>query len=453
MRHTVVAPAGGSGPDGTEPPGIRAPRKAALAGWIGSVMEYYDFFLYGTAAALIFDEVFFPTVDPTTGTLAALATFGVGYVARPLGAAVLGHFGDRLGRKRILVFTLLLMGVSTFLVGCLPSYDSIGVAAPIALVVLRLLQGISAGGEQSGANSMTLEHAPANRRAFYTSFVLSGTQAGLIISTLVFIPLASLPSEQLLAWGWRVPFWLSLLVVGVGLWVRRSMPETPAFAETEREGEVAKLPIAVLLRENGADVTRVIGCALVAVVSTITSVYALSYATGALQLDAAAILTVGVLANVVALGAIPLWAMLADRIGRKPVFVGGALGSGVLTFAYFGALSTGDYVLIFVTGIALVGVVYSAANGVWPSFYGEMFDTRVRYSGMAIGTQLGFALAGFSPSIAAAIAGPGTAGWLPVALFTGACTVVAAGCALTARETHTVPMNELGKKTRVPVPA
>ncbi len=191
---------------------------------------------------------------------------------------------------------------------------------------------------------------------------------------------------------------------------------------------------------------RVVGCALVAVVSTITSVYALSYATGPVGLDKATVLAVGVVANVVALGAIPLWAALADRIGRKPVFIGGALGSGALTFAYLGAISSGNYALIFVIGIALVGVVYSAANGVWPSLYGEMFSTRVRCSGMAIGTQIGFALGGFAPTIATALAGPGAGDWVPVAVFTAVCTVIAAGCALSTRETYRVPMHELGAK-------
>jgi MFS family permease len=441
MSDNVVEP-----PPAAEPPGTRTPRKAAFAGWIGSVVEYYDFFIYGTAAALVFSKIFFPSGNPTLASLAALATFGVGYIARPIGAAVLGHYGDRFGRQRVMMMSLVLMGTATFLVGCLPTYGQIGIVAPIALVVLRLLQGFSAGGEQSGANSMTLEHAPAGRRAFFTSFTLSGTQAGLIVATLIFIPLADLPTEALMTWGWRIPFFLSVIVVGVGIWVRRAMPETPAFAEAAETREVAKLPIATLFREHGLDVARVVGCALVAVVSTITSVYALSYATGPVGLDKATVLAVGVVANVVALGAIPLWAALADRIGRKPVFIGGALGSGALTFAYLAAISSGNYTLIFVTGIALVGVVYSAANGVWPSLYGEMFSTRVRCSGMAIGTQIGFALGGFAPTIATALAGPGAGGWVPVAVFTAVCTLIAAGCALSTRETYRVPMHELGAK-------
>jgi MFS family permease len=428
-----------------EPTGIKTPKKAALASWIGSAVEYYDFFIYGTAAALVFGKIFFPSFDPVVGTIAAFATFGVGYVTRPLGAVVLGHVGDKFGRKKVLIFTLLLMGVSTFLVGLLPTYDQVGIAAPIMLVILRMLQGLSAAGEQAGANSMTLEHAPPNRRAFYTSFTLSGTQGGLILATLVFLPLAQLPEDQLLSWGWRIPFFLSAIVVAVGFWVRRTLPETPAFEQEEQAHEVAKLPVAVLFREQAADVFRVIFAALVSVVSTIFSVFTLSYAVNTMHISRTTMLTVLVLANIVALGAIPAWAILADRIGRRPVFMFGALGCAVLIWPYIWAISQADITLIFVLGLLLSGVVYSAANGVWPSLYGEMFDTRVRLSGMAIGTQIGFALGGFAPTISAAIQGPGPTGWMPVAAFTSATAVVAAISVWTARETFQTPMNDLGR--------
>jgi MFS family permease len=422
----------------------RVPKKAALASFVGSMLEYYDFFIYGAAAGLVFPTVFFPDSDPATATLLSLATFGVAYVARPVGAVIIGHFGDKLGRKKMLVLTLLLMGVSTFLIGALPSYAAIGVAAPILLVVLRVLQGLSAAGEQSGANSLTLEHAPDHRRGFFTSFTLSGTQAGLILATLVFIPVAALPEEQLYSWGWRVPFFLSAVVVAVGYWVRRTLPETPEFEKVERSEGVAKLPVAVLFRDHWASVLRVILCALVSVVSTIVATWSLAYATGDdVGLDKATYLWVIVTANVVALGAIPLWARLSDRIGRRPVFALGAFGSAVAIFPFLWAVSRGNFPLIFVFGILLSGVVYSAANGVWPSLYGEMFGTKVRYSGMAIGTQVGFALGGFSPAIATAIAGVGQNAWLPVAWFTAAAATVAGLCALTARETAHLPLAEL----------
>ncbi|HSI60846.1 MAG TPA: MFS transporter [Ideonella sp.] len=424
----------------------RSPKKAAFASWIGSAVEYYDFFIYGTAAALVFGKIFFPSFDPKIATIAAFATFGVAYIARPFGALILGHVGDKFGRKKVLTFTLLLMGVSTFLVGVLPTYDQIGIASPIMLVILRLLQGISASGEQAGANSMTLEHAPDHRRAFFTSFTLSGTQAGLILATLVFIPVSALPEEQLLSWGWRVPFFLSAIVVAVGFWVRRTLPETPAFEEDKRQHAKAKLPVVELFSHHSPEVLRVIFAALVSVVSTIFSVFTLSYAVNTMHIPRATMLTVLVLANVIALAAIPLWASLSDRIGRRPVFVFGALGSAALIWPYMWAISTADIPLIFTFGLLLSGVVYSAANGVWPAMYGEMFDTRVRLSGMAIGTQIGFALGGFAPTISAALLGEGPTGWMPVALFTTAAALVSAVSAWSARETCRVPMNQLGKR-------
>ncbi|MFJ1874430.1 MFS transporter [Streptomyces sp. KS_5] len=424
------------------------PRKAAMAAWIGSALEYYDFFIYGSAAALIFPEVFFDESDPATATLLSLATFGVAYAARPVGALFLGHFGDRVGRKKIMVFTLILMGISTFLIGCLPTRDQVGTLAPVLLVLCRVLQGISAAGEQASANSMTLEHAPPHRRGFFTSFTLSGTQGGQLLATLVFIPIAALPEEQLMSWGWRVPFWMSVAVAVVGYVIRRKLDETPAFEQQAATEGVVKLPLAVLLREHWADVLRVIGGALVASVSTIFTVWALSYATSdSVGMDKSSMLWVGALANLVALGAIPLWATLSDRIGRRPVFLVGALGSAVTMFLYLWAISTGSYPLTLLLGIVAFGVVYSAANGVWPSFYGEMFSTRVRLSGMAIGTQIGFAVAGFAVTFAAQIAGPDGDDWSAVALFTAALCVPPVVAALSARETAKIPTEQLGERT------
>ncbi|MGX1134514.1 MFS family permease [Streptomyces glaucescens] len=439
---SVPAPA----PASAAPPG--QPKKAAAAAWIGSALEYYDFFIYGSAAALIFPEVFFDESDPATATLLSLATFGVAYAARPVGALFLGHFGDRLGRKKIMVFTLMLMGLSTFLIGCLPTRDQVGTLAPVLLVLCRVLQGISAAGEQASANSMTLEHAPPGRRGFFTSFTLSGTQGGQLLATLVFIPIAALPEEHLLAWGWRVPFWLSVAVAVVGWVIRRKLDETPAFEQQAATEGVAKLPLAILLREHWADVLRVVAGALIASVSTIFTVWALAYATGdSVGMSRSGMLWVGALANVVALAAIPLWATLSDRIGRRPVYLVGAAGSAVTMFLYLWAISTGSYPLTMLLGIVAFGVVYSAANGVWPAFYGEMFTTQVRLSGMAIGTQIGFAVAGFAVTFAAQIAGPGGDDWFSVALFTAALCVPPVIAALSARETHRVPTQLLGERT------
>ncbi|MGQ4437145.1 MFS transporter [Streptomyces sp. SAS_260] len=427
---------------------VGQPKKAATAAWIGSALEYYDFFIYGSAAALIFPKVFFDDSDPATATLLSLATFGVAYAARPVGALFLGHFGDRVGRKKIMIFTLLLMGLSTFLIGCLPARAQVGGLAPVLLVLCRVLQGISAAGEQASASSMTLEHAPPDRRGFFTSFTLGGTQGGQLIATLVFLAVAQLPDRQLLSWGWRVPFWASVLVAVAGYLIRRNLQETPAFAEQAATEGVVKLPLVVLLREHWADVLRVIAGALIASVSTIFTVWALAYATSdSVGMSRSSMLWVGALANLVALAAIPLWATLSDRIGRRPVYLIGAVGSAITMFLYLWAISTGSYALTLILGIVAFGVVYSAANGVWPSFYGEMFSTRVRLSGMAIGTQIGFAVAGFAVTFAAQIAGPDGTDWSSVALFTAALCVPPVIAAISARETHTVPTELLGTRS------
>jgi MFS family permease len=420
--------------------GAKTPVHAALASWIGSVLEYYDFFIYGTAAALVFGKVFFPESDPATGTLLSFATYGVGYVARPVGAFFMGHIGDKHGRKRVLLLTVGLMGTATFLVGCLPTYDDIGIWAPVLLVALRLLQGFSASGEQSGANSLSLEHAPDHRRAFFTSFTLGGTQTGLIVATAVFLPIGAMPEDQLLSWGWRIPFWLSALVVIVGLVIRRRIEEPPAFRREAAERETERVPVGVLLRDHWPAVLRVVLAALASTVSTIFAVYALNFAVDTNGLDGTTMLWVAIVTNVVALAAIPAWAILADRIGRKPVFIFGAVGSGLLMFAYLGAISAGGYPLIFLTAILMSGVVYSAMNGIQPSLYGEMFPTRVRLSGMAIGTQIGYAIGGFAPTAATAIAGDGPNGWVPVAVYVLGSSLIAAAAVATARETRKVPL-------------
>jgi MFS family permease len=420
----------------------RTPARAAAAAWIGSLLEYYDFFIYGTAAALVFGKVFFPSAKPATATLLSLATYGVAYVARPVGAVFMGHLGDRHGRKRVLVLTVAGMGLATFLVGCLPTYADIGIWAPIVLVVLRLLQGLAASGEQAGANSASLEHAPERRRALFTSFTLGGTQAGLIIATALWLPISSLPQHELLSWGWRIPFWLSAIVAVTGLIIRRQLEETPAFRATEAEPEPG-LPATVLVRSHLADVVRVALGALASTVSTIFGVYALSFAVNTVGLNDTTMLWVLIAANAVALAAIPGWAHLADRIGRRPVFIFGTLGSGALMFAYLAAIASGDIVLVFLTAVLMAGVVYSAQNGIWPALFGEMFPTAVRLSGVAIGTQIGFALGGLAPTLASAIAGPGTGGWVPVAALTLATSVLAALGALTARETYDLRLGDL----------
>lgn len=423
----------------------RTPRKAALASFMGSAVEYYDFFLFGSAAALIFPHVFFPSNDEAALVM-SFATFGFAYVARPVGAVILGHFGDRVGRQRVLMFTLVLMGVSTFLIGCLPGFDTIGWAAPALLVFCRLLQGLSAAGEQAGASSLTLEHSPDNQRAFYTSWTLTGTQGGLILASLVMIPFMALPDEAKYSWGWRVPFWLSAAVVVVAYFIRRQLHETPQFTEAKKAGTIARMPLVPLLRNHWRDVLRVILCAFIAAVSTVFGNLALAYGK-AVGLEAGLTLWLVVVANIGALITQPFFGRLADRIGRKPVFIYGALSSAALMPFYMLSMSQGNHLLTFALAVATFSCGYAAANAVWPSFYGEMFSTQVRFSGLAIGTQLGFLVAGFAPSIVTALGGVREGGWVVISIFTAVVCLIAAGSALTARETRDVPTELLGRRS------
>jgi MFS family permease len=426
----------------------QTPRKAALASFLGSMVEYYDFFIYGSASALVFSHVFFPNASPAAGTLASLATFAVAYIARPIGSFFLGHFGDRIGRKRVLIFTLAMMGGSTFLIGCLPGYATIGIWAPILLVLFRVAQGLSAAGEQSGASSMTLEHSPEGRRGFFTSFTLSGTQGGLVIATLAFIPVAALPTEALYSWGWRVPFWASAIVVVVAMFVRRALEEPPAFEEMKESQEVVKFPLAVFIRHYWGSFLRIVFCHLYGTISTTVTVFGLAYAVDQWDIPRSSMLWTIVISNVGQVITIPLWATLSDKVGRRPVFAAGALGCAASVFVYFWAITTSNWSLVVLASVLLGSVCYAAPNGVWPSMYSEMFDARVRYTGMAVSTQFANLAQGFLPTIATIMIGTGALGWVPLATLLAVLCVLAAAAAFAGRETAHVPLDQLGHASR-----
>lgn len=420
-------------------------RRAALAAFLGSMLEYYDFFIYGSAAALVFPTLFFPSGDPAAATIGALATFGIGYLARPLGGLVLGHFGDRLGRKRILIITLTLMGVSSLAVGCLPTYAAVGSLAPALLVLCRMVQGFSAGGEAAGASTLTIEHAPEGRRGLFASFTMSGCMGGIVLANLVFVPVAAMPRDDLMSWGWRIPFWTGFVVLALAFIVRSRLDETPVFVAEAEADETPAVPVVELFRRQWRDVVRVTLAALFAVFQTVMGVFGLAFATSdAVGLDRTTMLWVSVVSNVAAVLCIPAVAALSDRIGRRPVWITGALSSSVLVFVYFWAISTQELPLIFLAGAALLGLAYSGMNALWPAFFAEQFSARVRYSGFAVASQIGLLLAGFSPAIGYALMGEGHTGWVPVAVFTAACGVISAGAVFLCRETAHVPLAELG---------
>ncbi|WP_115788148.1 MFS transporter [Arthrobacter silvisoli] len=427
----------------------KMPGKAALASFLGSTLEYYDFFIYGTAAALVFPRVFFPGGDPVVALLGAMATFGVGYLARPLGGVVMSHVGDRLGRKQALLATLVIMGVASIGIGFLPTYGQVGYWATALLLIGRLAQGFSAGAEAAGASTLTMEHSPDGRRGFFTSFVMTGYASGMVLSTVVFIPLAALPEEQLLAWGWRVPFWLSVVVLAVAYWIRTRLDETPVFEEIVEQDKPRSVPAAAVLKTQWRDVLRVAVVMLFSVMQTTFTVYALAYATGpAVGLDRTLMLTVNAVTVGLSMATIPIAGIISDRIGRKKVLLVGAAGCAATSFGYFWAISEHNIVLLFLFGFLNMSIFYSCWNGVWTVFFPEMFPASVRYSGMAIGSQVGLILTGFAPAIAALLAQPGPSGWIPVAGFTVLCLLASSIAIMTARETYNVPLEDLGKPRR-----
>jgi len=325
-----------------EPHGAHQSKKAA-SGWIGSALEYYDFFIYATAASLIFPQLFFPSGNPTVAIVASLATYGVGYVARPIGAFVLGYWGDTHGRKNVLILCMLLMSFSTMGVGLLPTYQRVGLLAPLLLVLLRLVQGFAVAGEISGASSMILEHAPFGRRGFYASFTLQGVQAAQIIAAAVFLPLAAyMPEQAFNTWGWRIPFLLSLLVIIAGYIIRRRVDETPAFAEENQLGERSRAPIVEAIRGSWRDMLRVVCMALMNVIPVVATIFGAAYAVQpayGIGFPKDVYLWIPVVGNIVAVFIIPFVGNLSDEIGRKPPIIIGALASGLLSFAYLYAIS------------------------------------------------------------------------------------------------------------------
>ena len=439
-----------------EPHGTHQSKKAAASGWIGSALEYYDFFIYATAASLIFPQLFFPSGNPTVAIVASLATYGVGYVARPIGAFVLGHWGDTHGRKTVLILCMLLMGASTMAVGFLPSYQQVGVLAPALLVLLRLIQGFAVAGEISGASSMILEHAPFGRRGFFASFTLQGVQAGQILAAAVFLPLAHyMPDEQFNTWGWRIPFLLSFFVIIAGYIIRRKVDETPAFAEEGKHGELPRAPIVEAFRLSWADMLRVVCMALMNVIPVVATIFGAAYAVQpayGIGFQKDIYLWIPVLGNILAVLVIPLVGNLSDKIGRRPPVVIGALGSGLLSFGYLYAISIHNVPLAIIMSLLMWGVVYQGYNAIFPSFYPELFQTRTRVSAMAISQNVGTTITALLPALFATVAPPGSTNIpLTIGAITFAITVIAAVAAMSARETYRIHMNDLGRPGAVPV--
>jgi len=407
---------------------------------LGTAIEWYDFLIYGTAAALVFNKLFFPSFDPFIGTVAAFSTYAVGFIARPIGGAIIAHFGDRIGRKAMLVTTMMIMGAGTFLIGCLPTYNAIGVWAPILLVTLRFVQGIGIGGEWSGAVVMVIEHA-GNRRGFWGSLVQVGFPVGVAISTGIFGLLTQLPEASFLSWGWRVPFLVSIVLVLVGVFVRYQLTETPAFKEVVDRKEVAKQPIIEVLRRDWRSFLLAVGITVSEVgLAYMLTVFVINYSTTRLGLSRQMILNAVVYAALVEFITLPLAGWLSDVFGRKALYMSGALASIVVAFPFFWLFETKDATVITITLIVTMTLTHALLFGPKAAYMPELFGTRVRYSGASLGANIAAAISGgFSPLIATALLAWAGASWA-VSLYIIALSLVTVLSLLVAPETARAPL-------------
>ncbi|MGW3910577.1 MFS transporter [Streptomyces sp. NPDC005070] len=425
---------------------VRAPSmlRLAVASLVGTAIEFYDFFVYGTAAALVLGPLFFPTFSPLAGTLAAFGTFGVGFVARPLGSMLFGHIGDRRGRRPVLLASLLLTGAATVAVGCVPTYDRIGAAAPVLLLVLRFLQGLGLGGEWGGAVLLTAEHAPAGRRGLWSSFPQMGPSLGFVLANGVMLALSSTLSDaQFAQWGWRVPFWAAGVLAVAGLWLRRCVEETPGFLAMD---DRARVPLAEVARDHWRLVLLTAGGLAVgyAVFYTVTT-WALAYGVDRLGVSRTVMLTC-IMAAVVVKGSLtPLVALLGDRYGRRPLCMAGCAGAALWMFPMIGLLSTGEPLLMFL-GFLVALIAFVTMFAVIAAYLPELYEPRVRCTGAAVGYNLGGVLGGaLTPLVATAVASGERVPW-GVAVYLTGIALLSLGCFALLPETRPVP-----RLTAVPV--
>ncbi|WP_413739299.1 MFS transporter [Sodalis sp. RH21] len=416
------------------------------SGLSGTTIEFYDFFIYGTAAALVFPKLFFPNLSPFMGLIISFLTLSITFVSRPIGAIVFGHYGDKIGRKKSLVLSLMIMGISTFCIGLVPSYDSIGNAAPLLLIFLRLCQGFAIGGEWGGATTLVTEYAPVHRRGFFGSFVQLGNVLGLFIATGVFAVVAWLPEPQLMSWGWRIPFLLSVALLFVGLYIRAKIEETPVFTEGKAKDTSHDFPIIEVLKHHWRAVLTAMGMRMGEIVlGWLTVAFFMSYVTRQLDFSRETALNGLLLASFVGIFTFPFFGHLSDKIGRRPVYLAGALITLIFAFPLFWMIDTGSVKMFYFATTFCYSVGLGMMFSVQPAFFSELFDTSVRYTGVSLGFQLANIVGGLTPMIATLlIAWSGGGSW-PVSLFLAAMAAVTVFCVCITKETFRANLSELKK--------
>ena len=405
-------------------------KRVLWASLIGSSIEWFDYFLYGTVAALVFNQLFFPAEDPAVGTMLAFASFALSFFIRPFGGIIFSHIGDRIGRKKTLVLTLGLMGGATVLMGLLPTYQAIGIAAPILMVLLRLVQGLGIGGEWGGAMLLAVEYAPKERRGFFGSVPQMGVTIGMLLATLALTVMSMLPDDVFLSWGWRVPFVLSAVLVFVGLWIRKGIDETPSFKKNQAAGNVVAVPLLETLKHHKREVLIAVGAKFVETAPFyIMSTFIVYYATKELGFSRTQALNAVTVATVVTTLLSPLMGALSDRIGRKTVYIAGVLMMMAYAFPYFWLLQTRSFSMLILATVIGLGVIWAPTTAVLGTMFSEIFKSNVRYTGITLGYQIGAALAGgTAPLVATFLLAKFDHSYVPIALyiiFTGLVSLVA----------------------------
>ncbi|MBV8095981.1 MAG: MHS family MFS transporter [Acetobacteraceae bacterium] len=410
--------------------------RVLISSVVGTAIEWYDFFLYATASALVFGKLFFPSFDPLAGTIAAFGTFAVGYLARPVGAVFFGHFGDRIGRKAALVATLTIMGIGTAVIGALPGYDAIGVWAPALLIAMRLCQGLAVGGEWGGAVLLVVESVPAKQRGFYGAFPQLGVPLGLILSTGIFTLTTSLPETAFLAWGWRIPFLLSLVLVVIGLFIRLRVAESPVFEVVKSSRDVVKAPLIELLKRHPKDVLLTVGTRFATDITfNVINVFVLAYGTQQLGLSRGLLLNAIIIGSVFALATLPLFGALSDRIGRRVTYLLGCVFVVIYGFVFFPLLATKSAILIVLAYIMGIAVSQASVYGVQSTWFAEIFGTRVRYTGASLPYQIaGIVTSGPTPLISAWLFAQYHQTW-PISGYIALTALLSLGCAWFLAET------------------